>query len=560
MIAKDALLPEVIRQYPGTREVFDKYGLHGCGGQFGPKETVEFFAQVHRVPLEPLLQELEEATTRAGNSAFVEDTLYQRFFRAAIFVVLTAGASMGALILFLIGIRQNFKELDLFGVVQGHANAQVYGWLGLFVMGFAYQAIPRFKYTKLWRPDLAALSFHLMISGVVLRAIATGGWVVLGVAGNVLEIAAIVLFLTILGKTIRARDSWDKYLWTALACFLITAIAEPILYVYVFTAPTPTDLVMRVADWQLPFRDVQILGFAGLMIFGVGQRILPAAFGFREPSRAVSTVAFVMLTLGLAVDAAGWIAFRATKTPAWALVSWGGTVLYALATLGLVWAFRGGSGDRSTKFIRAAFAWAALAAILMIVEPFYNQLAGMRFSHAFHGAIRHSFTVGFVTLMIVGVSLKVVPILKGVELQGLPSLWIPFLLITVGNAMRVGSQIATDFSPGAWFVMGMSGTLEVFGLALWGGHILAILAKREKAESGERPSRIDASMSPAKVLDWFPETLEVFVAHGFGELRNPILRNTIARRISLRTACGMRNVNLDGFLASLNRIILKETT
>ncbi len=73
------------------------------------------------------------------------------------------------------------------------------------------------------------------------------------------------------------------------------------------------------------------------------------------------------------------------------------------------------------------------------------------------------------------------------------------------------------------------GDVEVFGLALWGGHILAILAKRDVTEAAaEKPSRIDASMSPAKVLDWFPETLEVFVAHGFGELRNPILRATLA--------------------------------
>src|SRR5687768_17286700 len=31
-ITGDAFLPEVLGQYPGTRAVFDRYGLHGCGG------------------------------------------------------------------------------------------------------------------------------------------------------------------------------------------------------------------------------------------------------------------------------------------------------------------------------------------------------------------------------------------------------------------------------------------------------------------------------------------------------------------------------------------------
>ena len=39
--------------------------------------------------------------------------------------------------------------------VNAHGHAQIFGWVALFIMGFAYQAFPRFRHTRLWRPALA---------------------------------------------------------------------------------------------------------------------------------------------------------------------------------------------------------------------------------------------------------------------------------------------------------------------------------------------------------------------------------------------------------------------
>ena len=44
------------------------------------------------------------------------------------------------------------------------------------------------------------------------------------------------------------------------------------------------------------------------------------------------------------------------------------------------------------------------------------------FSHAYLGAYRHALTVGFILMMIVGVSSKVVPTLSGVDLRRANSL------------------------------------------------------------------------------------------------------------------------------------------
>lgn len=76
-------------------------------------------------------------------------------------------------------------------------------------------------------------------------------------------------------------------------------------------------------------------------------------------------------------------------------------------------------------------------------------------------------------MMIVGVSSKVVPSLSGLDVRRANSLWPTFILLNLGNLTRVSFQIATDFSPAAYSVMGVSGFIEVVALALWGYELLA---------------------------------------------------------------------------------------
>jgi hypothetical protein len=61
LVTPKMLLPEVVAKYPVTRKVFDKYGLRGCGGPTGPREPVAWFARLHNVHLQQLLDELNEA-------------------------------------------------------------------------------------------------------------------------------------------------------------------------------------------------------------------------------------------------------------------------------------------------------------------------------------------------------------------------------------------------------------------------------------------------------------------------------------------------------------------
>lgn len=57
-ITKTTNIRAIIKKEPGTRYIFDKYGLLECGGPAGPSEPLGFFARTHNVDVETLIKEL----------------------------------------------------------------------------------------------------------------------------------------------------------------------------------------------------------------------------------------------------------------------------------------------------------------------------------------------------------------------------------------------------------------------------------------------------------------------------------------------------------------------
>src|SRR5512147_475514 len=100
VITENTSVSDVVQAVPGARRIFDRHGLHGCGGAHGPSEPLSFFAAVHEVELTRLLEELNaEAQHPQEQFAYresLEDYIYRRFFKAGIFIVLTVGALWGA--------------------------------------------------------------------------------------------------------------------------------------------------------------------------------------------------------------------------------------------------------------------------------------------------------------------------------------------------------------------------------------------------------------------------------------------------------------------------------
>ena len=74
-ITHSLLVSEINQKYPQCRPVFEKYGIAGCGGEFGPQEPLFIFAAAHRVPLRELVDELNRALREHGVACVADAAL-----------------------------------------------------------------------------------------------------------------------------------------------------------------------------------------------------------------------------------------------------------------------------------------------------------------------------------------------------------------------------------------------------------------------------------------------------------------------------------------------------
>jgi hypothetical protein len=564
----DTMIPDLLTAHPQARVVLDGYGLRGCGGPLGPAESLGFFARTHGVEPGRLMREIGSAVAAPDPDFEPEppslaDTIYRRFFLGGILLILTAGASWGASLLWQIGVSGKFNGVSIHQI-NAHGHAQIYGWVGLFIMGFAYQAFPRMWHTTLAAPRLAAAAFGLMAAGLVVRTVgmtAAGGLgghaAGIALAGGLAELLAILIFAGQLVVTFRRSLAYvEPYVAFAFAA-VVWFVAQAVLDLWhtwaTMTAATTQDLLWHVATYQAPLRDLQVHGLALFMIFGVSLRMLPALFELPAVPARRAWWAFGVLTTAVVGEVVVFVAYRWTQNHALAallLVPW-------LMLAGGAWLVAGPwrlwrplkVQDRSGKFVRAAYAWLAVSLVMLLLLPVYQVISKIPFSHAYYGAIRHAITVGFISLMIMGFAAKVVPTLNGVDPRRLSPLWGPFLLVNAGCFLRVSLQTGTDWHPAFFAAVGVSGMLEVTGLAWWGAHLAGIMLRGRRAAVAEhtaaaaaRPDHIGGGMFVADVLGWFPATAGVFDRHGFALLRNPVARRTMARGVTVEAAARFRGV------------------
>ena len=62
----------------------------------------------------------------------------------------------------------------------------------------------------------------------------------------------------------------------------------------------------------------------------------------------------------------------------------------------------------------------------------------------------------------------------------------------------------------------------------------------------------------ARILEQYPETLEVFLINGFEQLKNPVMRKTMANSVTLEMALKMKKVNAEIFVEKLEDAISQE--
>jgi len=232
--------------------------------------------------------------------------------------------------------------------------------------------------------------------------------------------------------------------------------------------------------------------------------------------------------------------------------------------------------DRYTKgFVVASLVYFFLAAVLGIWMGGTDTAGWVRFAHV------HFNLLGFMSMMIYGVGYFILPRFNGRTLRW-PS-WVPihFFLANIG---LIGMVATAPGRPSTGFIL--FSALSVISAGMFAVNLGATMLTEPEKEEEEEPSSaaetdssasgasgdkgggnagsatppqpptapmVDPDMRVGEILTRWPETVDVFVGHGFASLANPEHREQVKQiPITLRMACQRHNVDLDYMVAELN--------
>ncbi|MGR3302533.1 MAG: DUF1858 domain-containing protein [Candidatus Scalindua sp.] len=575
-INRNTIIKHLVKKHPETMSVFRKYNLVVAGGVRGPNEPLAFFAKAHEVDYDEIVKELNEAIKKGVDEnteiiELVEDKVYQKFFKTAILMALTIGVAVGAIVLTYIGKTQDFHYV-LHKLVQTHGHAQLFGWVGLCIIGFAYYIVPRVKNVELKYRELTTTSFWLIVTGTVIRIFAQPFAneltnILLPISG-LLEFMAIALFAFIILSTVFAsqekKEPYDKFIMAGVFWFLVCGFMNFIMDIVMFF--TNTNEIPRT--FYSPFVHVFLLGFVFMFIFAINIRTVYAFLDVGTARvRAVNTT-FWLLNLTLPVY---FIAHSFNyNSPFLLKVSYLTIYLVAFSILLFVYGIRIFEKstkelddvvmDRSySKTIRAAYVWLVIGVLILGAKPFLKAFSEPQY--LFHGAANHAIAVGFVTLMIIGYASKMVPTFKGVGMHSIRLADLSFYLINIGCFLRVSTQIMIGLSNDSYYsLIGFSGWIEFTAIGIFGYNIWKTMNAEDEdeiEEPKETLTEITGNTNIANAIDQYPEILDVFLGFGFKQLTNPVARRTVAKMFTIKQASKIHPVEIDALLKALNEKIKK---
>ncbi|MBU6390946.1 MAG: DUF1858 domain-containing protein [Planctomycetota bacterium] len=572
-INRNTIIKDLIEAHPETLTVFKKYNLVIAGGVRGPNEPIAFFAKAHEVDYDTLVKELNEAIEKGGGEhieipRFEEDKIYEKFVKTAIILTLTVGVTFGAIILTYIAIKSNFNSI-YYSLIQAHGHAQIYGWVGLCIMGFALYIIPRVKNTELKHRRLANICYGFIIIGILLRTI------IQPISYNtirfllplsaIFESFSICLFAFIILRTVFSSKEkigvFDKFfkagiIWFLIATFMNLGMTHNYLY--------------KLSRYEIPravfspYIHLYLFGFVFMFIFAINIRTVYAFLDIKPVRERAVNLTFWIMNISVPI----YYATHMLADKSVVALRFSQIVVFpiAFAIIAFIYGLR--IFEKSTKelhdiimdrsyakTIRTAYIWLIVSVIILLAMPFLGH--GTEVQKRFHGSLNHALTVGFITMMIIGYASKMIPTFKGINMHSIKLSNITFILLNMGCFLRVFSQIlvgTSGWKPLFYATLGTSGWFELAALGIFGYNLWKTMntAQESKPSASKKLTEVTKDTKVFDIVDQYPETLQIFLDFGFSQMANPVMRNTMGRVASIDMATKMHNVDMDKFLKALN--------
>jgi uncharacterized protein involved in response to NO len=440
--------------------------------------------------------------------------------------------------------------------IQAHGHAQLFGWVGTFILGISLYVLPKFLGRPMVKFGLAWTVWGMWTVGVAWRwwiGVTAEHWRIgLGVSA-VLELTAFLLSQYALWFVRKQSPAGapqkkmpvDLASWLGLTGFLSLGLALVLNLVIsigviqngqipVFP-PVPDRAFLLVALW----------GFAVPVAWSYSTRFVTIFLSLERPSQsattwlAVGVTAVVVFALSHQFLLADLLALALTLAAAWTLRVFRPSVR-APKRIGVY--------PHYDAFVRLSYAWLIVGAILGVLADLLPNLTGLG------GASRHAVTVGFLAILIFSIGPRILPsFLNGRELQSPRLMAATLWLVSLGCFLRVSSEsIAYSTAGISWEVLPVSALLELSAVVIFVANMGMTILQPVPAWFG--PGGVAPHLPVYFYVTSFPKSKKVLADAGLKTLNQV---REVPRSLSLQEAAEADGADIQKLQSALRAFFAK---
>ncbi|MCI0699394.1 hypothetical protein L0337_46255 [candidate division KSB1 bacterium] len=376
------------------------------------------------------------------------------FIRSALAIAIFAGFAIGAHLAAVIGLDFPLGK-GFYSFIQIHGHLQLVGWTGLFIIGISLHFIPRLAGIPLSHPEWLNRILWLITAGLATRAVAHSILpyvstpaifhtlsVVVALSG-LSELAGIILYIALLLTSIRAtrQSGKERPALQSVKPYFAMMQAGWLLYAVLNTALLIHMALTEAVTVNQPWDDFALNLFIGLVLlpvaFAFSVRMFPLYLRLPAPEWPVNKMGLVYLFFFALQLLPTLPPFLSMSPETVFFISAIGQCGKSVVIFLFVWKLdlllrrrepwtvhrkfqpgperqptRAGLPDygefgRFERLLYAAYLWLLFGAMLELLTGLATIL---RWEMAVStDAIRHSYLLGFITLLILGMAPRMIP-------------------------------------------------------------------------------------------------------------------------------------------------------
>ncbi|HEY5214055.1 MAG TPA: hypothetical protein VIJ38_13645 [Acidobacteriaceae bacterium] len=443
-------------------------------------------AQVNKAPLPDSTDSMQAIVARER----MKSLMLRAWILTGIFFMALPGTLLGFSNLMAISTHHGLGALPA-AWIQGHGHAQVFGWIGSFILGIGFYSLPSHGRSVVRIP---LTCFVLWTSGVAMRwtaSIYDWHWRLAFPISAGFELIAVVLFIAAASQhklPERAQSKRAKprmELWMVSVLMGTAGLAALVIFNFVECVRLAVSGPLLAFPHALDQKYLVLLawGFLVPVVWGFSARWLPTFLAIVQPNAPLFCTALFLDLMGVLFGVSGW-------TIAATILLTSASVAIGLA-LHLTQHPHGAAKVQGIhrsfpSFIRLAYAWLVIAGSMSVWAALADQHGGI------WGASRHALTVGFVATMVFAIGPRILPHFAGIySIFSKRFMFLSLLLLQTGCTLRVCSEpLAYEgILSVAWKTLPVSGVLELSGVLVFAVNIALTFLLGRSAFAANSPTQ-----------------------------------------------------------------------